>query len=214
MHTWIKICGTTSREDALKAMDAGADALGFVFCPSKRRITAEEAQQIIAALPSSIERIGVFMDTPVAEIAAIVGAVDLTGIQMQGQESPVEVYGCLPHPRRDLMRKIKTIMFQEGFEKMLDQYSVPASRVDAWLFDSGAGSGKTFNWREAKTKLGDRQGTFVIAGGLTPENVGEAISTFAPWGVDVVTGVESTPRKKDAVKMRAFVEAVRKAEQR
>ena len=214
MHTWIKICGTTSREDALKAVDAGADALGFVFAPSKRRVTPEEAQQIIAGLPSGVEKIGVFMDSSLAEIAAVVNAVELTGIQMHGQESPAEVYGCLPHHRRDLMRKVKTIVFHEGFEKMLDQYSATPSRVDAWLFDSGAGSGKTFDWKAAKNKLGNRRGAFVMAGGLTPENVGEAIGIFAPWGVDVVTGVEAGPGKKDAVKVQAFVEAVRKAEQR
>jgi phosphoribosylanthranilate isomerase len=85
--------------------------------------------------------------------------------------------------------------------------------VDAWLFDSGAGSGQTFDWQSARKKLGDRQGQFVVAGGLNPENVAEAILTFRPWGVDVVTGVEREPGRKDPKKLKAFVEAVRKAEQ-
>jgi len=85
--------------------------------------------------------------------------------------------------------------------------------VDAWLFDSGAGSGKTFDWQTARAKLGERQGKFIVAGGLTPENVGEAMRAFKPWGVDVVTGVEREPGRKDPDRLKAFVEAVRRAEQ-
>jgi phosphoribosylanthranilate isomerase len=86
--------------------------------------------------------------------------------------------------------------------------------VDAWLFDSGAGSGKTFDWRAAKAHLAERDGKFIVAGGLTPENVGEAIGVFHPWGVDVVTGVEREPGRKDPGKLKAFVAAVRRAEQK
>jgi len=85
--------------------------------------------------------------------------------------------------------------------------------VDTWLLDSGAGSGQTFDWQSARTQLGERQGQFVIAGGLTPENVSDAIPTFRPWGVDVVTGVEREPGQKDPEKLKAFVAAVRRAEQ-
>jgi phosphoribosylanthranilate isomerase len=85
--------------------------------------------------------------------------------------------------------------------------------VDAWLFDSGAGSGQTFDWQQVRAKLGDRQGRFIVAGGLTPENVGEAMRVFRPWGVDVVSGVEREPGRKDPEKLRAFIAAVREAEQ-
>src|SRR6266853_1556610 len=150
MHTWIKICGTTCVEDALKSIEAGADALGFSYPPSKRR---------------------------------------------------------------DSLRKMKTVIVQEAFEIRVDAYAAVAGVVDTWLFDSGAGSGQTFDWQSARTQLGERQGQFVIAGGLTPENVGDAMSAFKPWGVDVVTGVEREPGRKDPEKLKAFVAAVRRAEQ-
>ena len=91
---------------------------------------------------------------------------------------------------------------------------VAAGVVDAWLFDSGAGSGKIFDWRAAKAQLGESHGKFIVAGGLTPENVEEAIAVFHPWGVDVVTGVERDPGRKDFDKLKAFVAAVRRAEKR
>jgi phosphoribosylanthranilate isomerase len=211
MHTWIKICGTTSLEDALSSIEAGADALGFIFAPSKRRVSTEQAQRIISQLPREVERIGVFMNSSSAEIAEIVSAVALSGIQMHGEESPVAIYKCLPSARRDAMRKIKTIQIKRGQELCLD-HGGASDMVDTWLLDSGAGSGKTFDWETARTQLGERQGQFVVAGGLTPENVGDAMRAFRPWGVDVVTGVEREPGRKDPEKLKTFVAAVRKAE--
>jgi len=213
MHTWIKICGTTCVEDALKSIEAGADALGFIFAPSKRRVTPEQAQRIIRELPRQVERIGVFMNSTAAEIASIVSAVELTGIQMHGEEFLPEVYAYLPKDRRDVMRKIKTIQVRDGHVLELERFASEPGTVDAWLLDSGAGSGRTFDWQMARTQLGTRQEQFVIAGGLTPENVGEAISAFKPWGVDVVSGVERDSGRKDPEKLKAFVAAVRRAEQ-
>lgn len=214
MRTWIKICGTTSLEDALSSIEAGADALGFIFAPSKRRILPENAQKIIRALPEKIEKIGVFMDSGAMGIRHVVREVELTGIQMHGEgEFPPEVYSYLPEDRRDRLRKIKTVIVRQGFELRFDSYAAVPGVVDAWLFDSGAGSGQTFDWQAARRRLGDRQGQFIVAGGLNPENVGEAIRTFKPWGVDVVTGVEREPGRKDPEKLKAFVAAVRKAEQ-
>jgi phosphoribosylanthranilate isomerase len=214
MRTWIKICGTTCVEDALSSIAAGADALGFIFAPSKRRVTPEQAQQIIRELPSEVEKIGVFMDAGPMEISRIVNAVNLTGIQMHGEgEFPPEVYSYLPSDRRDSLRKIKTVIVHQGFDGLFDFYAAVPDVVDTWLFDSGAGSGQTFAWKDARAKLGQRQGEFVIAGGLRPENVAEAIQSFRPWGVDVVTGVEREPGRKDQEKLRAFVAAVRRAEE-
>ena len=214
MHTWIKICGTTCVEDALKSIEAGADALGFIFAPSKRRVTPEQAQQIIRELPREVERIGVFLDAGAKQIRCVVDEVDLTGIQMHGEgDFPPEVYSYLPSDRRDSLRKMKTVIVQEAFEIRVDAYAAVAGVVDTWLFDSGAGSGQTFDWQSARTQLGERQGQFVIAGGLTPENVGDAMSAFKPWGVDVVTGVEREPGRKDPEKLKAFIAAVRRAEQ-
>jgi phosphoribosylanthranilate isomerase len=214
MRTWIKICGTTCVEDALMAIDAGADALGFIFAPSKRRVTVEQAQQIIDALPAEAEKIGVFMNSTAAEVGSVVSEVRLTGIQMHGEEFPPEIYAYLPRERRDSMRKIKTIPVHDGVVSgEPDRFLISPGIVDAWLLDSGAGSGKTFDWQRARASLGERQGRFIIAGGLTPQNVGEALRIFNPWGVDVVTGVEREPGRKDPEKLKAFVQAVRRAEQ-
>ncbi|HEX3090978.1 MAG TPA: phosphoribosylanthranilate isomerase [Candidatus Angelobacter sp.] len=214
MRTWIKICGTTSLEDALGSIEAGADALGFIFAPSKRRILPENAQKIIRELPPNIEKIGVFLDAGAMGIRQVVREVELTGIQMHGEgEFPPEVYSYLPEERRDTLRKIKTVIVWQGFELRFDSYAAVPGVIDAWLFDSGAGSGKTFDWHAARKQLGERQGKFIVAGGLTPENVGEAIRTFRPWGVDVVTGVEREPGRKDPERLKEFVAAVRRAEQ-
>jgi len=214
MRTWIKICGTTSLEDALSSIEAGANALGFIFAPSKRRISTEEAQRIINQLPPDVEKIGVFLDAGAMGIRHVLSEVDLTGIQMHGEgDFPAEVYSYLPADRRDRLRKMKTVIVQEAFETRVDAYAAVAGVIDTWLFDSGAGSGQTFDWQSARKQLGERRGQFVIAGGLNPENVGDAIRTFRPWGVDVVSGVEREPRRKDPEKLKSFVAAVRKAEQ-
>ncbi len=213
MRTWIKICGTTSLSDALASIGAGADALGFIFAPSKRQITPEAAQEIIRQLPAGVEKIGVFMNAGAHGIANVVRRVQLTGIQMHGEgDFPPEVYSYLPADRRDSMRKIKTVIVQEGFEHRLYAFTAVDGVVDAFLLDSGAGSGKTFEWNDARERLGDRSEKFIIAGGLTPANVTQAMSVFHPWGVDVVSGVEESPGKKDHHKLKAFVSAVRKAE--
>lgn len=213
MHTWIKICGTTRLEDALMSIEAGADALGFIFAPSRRRVSPEQAQRIISELPDDVERIGVFMNSTAADIASVVSTVELTGIQMHGGEVPQEVYNSLPRARRDSMRTIKTVLVQEGSELRLDGDAGAPGVVGAWLLDSGAGSGKTFDWHAARAQLGDRPERFIIAGGLTPDNVREAVRIFLPWGVDVVTGVEREPGRKDPEKLKAFVTAVRRAEE-
>jgi phosphoribosylanthranilate isomerase len=212
MHTWIKFCGTTSVEDALAAVEAGADALGFIFAESKRRVTVPQARQIIHEMPQSVERVGVFLGETVEEIRKVVSEVALTGIQLHGDEKASEVYDSLPRRRRDSLRIIKTLIAEKGFETRLDAGN--GRVVSAWLLDSGAGSGKTFDWQAARTQLGERAGKFIIAGGLTPGNVGDAIRTFSPWGVDVVSGIEREPGRKDLEKMKAFVAAVRKAEQK
>jgi phosphoribosylanthranilate isomerase len=213
VNTWIKFCGTTSLEDALASVEAGADALGFIFAPSKRRISTEKAQAIIRELPAGVERIGVFLNETGEQIRNTLMEVDLTGIQLHGEGFPTQVYSHLPGDRRDSLRTIKTILVDDGFAARLDSTMTATSDVDAWLLDSGAGSGKTFDWHAARTHMGKRQGRFIIAGGLTPENVGEAIHTFSPWGVDVVSGIEREPGRKDRAKLKAFVAAVRKAEQ-
>jgi phosphoribosylanthranilate isomerase len=214
MATWIKFCGTTSVEDALAAVEAGADALGFIFAPSPRRVTVEQARQIIHEMPQSVERVGVFRGETAQEIRKIVNEVSLTGIQLHGGEDASAVYDSLPRSRRASLRMIKTVVVREAFQDLLDVEMGRGKRVSAWLLDSGAGSGKTFDWQAVRAQLGERSGKFIIAGGLTPGNVGEAIRTFSPWGVDVVSGIEREPGRKDPAKMKAFVAVVREAEQK
>jgi phosphoribosylanthranilate isomerase len=213
LKTWIKFCGTTSLGDALASVEAGADALGFIFAPSKRHISPKKAQEIIRELPAGVERIGVFLDDSAEQIRKTVLEADITGIQLHGGKMATEIYGILPQGRRNFVRIISTVLVRDGFAESLDQRIAVPEGLSAWLLDSGAGSGKTFDWVAARAQLGDRRGRFIIAGGLNPENVGEAMRIFSPWGVDVVSGIEREPGRKDPEKLKAFVAAVRKAEQ-
>jgi phosphoribosylanthranilate isomerase len=213
MKTWIKFCGTTSLDDALASIEAGADALGFIFATSKRRVTMEQAREILRNVPDRLERIGVFLDEGAEVILRHVTELNLTGVQLHGKESAGELRSELGEDRRKDLLIIKTVLVRDGFVAGLPDLETAKDEVDAWLLDSGAGSGKTFDWQRVRKQLGDRKARFIIAGGLNPENVGEAMKIFTPWGVDVVSGIEREPGRKDPEKMEAFIAAVRKAEQ-
>jgi phosphoribosylanthranilate isomerase len=212
---WVKICGTTNLQDALVAVDAGADAIGFVFGPSKRRVTPEQVVEITRALPDDIEKVGVIVNETPERIAEIVRVAGLTGVQLQGDETPAFTNALR---RLGLRLLVKTVQASAGIDTLAARIESYREVVDGILLDSGSpaergGTGKRFAWKEAAGVLsGIPNGTRVIvAGGLSPENVSEAIATLHPWGVDVVTGVESEPGKKDPEKVRAFIEAARKA---
>lgn len=212
--TWVKICGTTNLDDALLAVDAGADAVGFVFAPSKRRVTATAVAPIVAKLPNHMEKIGVFLNEKPAVIAETVRQAGLTGVQLHGDE-PVEVAEQLGSITS--AKILKGIHAGPDFDAHLlvwsRQPSVSALLLDSGNAQRGGGTGKTFDWKSAAETLKKLNGEsrIIVAGGLRPENVAVAISTFHPWGVDVVSGVESEPGKKDPNKVRAFVAAVRGA---
>jgi phosphoribosylanthranilate isomerase len=215
MHTWIKICGTTSLEDAQASVAAGADALGFIFAPSKRRVTPAQAGEIIRQLPEKVERVGIFVDEFADVINATVDQVGLTAVQLHGNESPEFAARLLKDSAVDRhIRVIKTVLVDDDFEARLARFSGQNEQGDPILLDSGSGSGKTFPWERVKQCLAGHAARFIIAGGLSPENVGQAVHTFTPWGVDVVSGVEREPGRKDPEKLKAFVAAVRKAEAR
>lgn len=205
--TWIKFCGTTSLDDAEASVQAGADALGFIFAPSKRRITPEAAGEIAARVPQHIHKVGVFMNETAEQIQATIRQAGLTLVQLHGDEPP-EFVAAL----REQIGVIKTILVNSGLEDRFAQYWGHRECVDYILLDSGAGSGLTFDWRAVRARVDGHSARLIVAGGLTPENVGLAMHALTPWGVDVVTGVEAAPGKKDPAKLRAFVAAVRKSE--
>ena len=214
MQTWIKICATTGVDDALASIEAGANALGFVFAPSKRQVSAEQAAMIIARLPADMERVGVFSDDPVERVAAVVEQAGLTTVQLHGEETPAFIEDLAARwPRGRRVRVIKTVLVNERFAARFARVCQDYSGIDSILLDAGAGSGRTFDWDTAQHLLGKSRKRLIVAGGLNPDNVGEAIRKFAPWGVDVVSGVEREPGRKDPAKLKAFVAAVRKAEQ-
>jgi phosphoribosylanthranilate isomerase len=214
---WVKICGTTNLEDALLAVDAGADAIGFVFAESsKRRVTAEQVAPITRALPSHIEKVGVIVNETPERIAEIVRISGLTGVQLQGDELPELTSELRGLGLRLLVKTIQAITGTDTLETRIKPYR---SHVDAILLDSGSpaergGTGKRFAWKEAAAALNKVETRIIVAGGLSPDNVAEAIATLQPWGVDVVTGVESELGKKDPDKVRAFVAAARNAHQK
>src|SRR5438128_1307127 len=209
--TWIKICGTTNLDDALAAVEAGADALGFIFTDSPRRITPEKAREIVANLPDSVQKVGVFVNASRERLHSVVDKVGLTGIQLHGTEDEkyldhlYEDWAKADPPRKHKIRVIKAVTVRPGFEETLRAL---ARKVDLFLLDSGAGgTGKTFDSKAALAGLKKAPVRFVAAGGLTPENVAEAIRVLRPFGVDVASGVEMEKGTKDPAKVRAFVSA-------
>ena len=215
--TWTKICGTTNLADARLAVDAGADAVGFVFAPSTRQILPEAAAEIIDALPSGIAKIGVTVNQSPEAVAKLVQNVGLTGIQLQGDEPGDQLwaYRSALSPRKI----IKTLQAQKvlaGGDDYLYQYLGVSEFFDAILLDAGVpgqpgGTGIPFDWNALLPFVSRIKQWLpvIIAGGLTPNNVPDAVRLFDPWGVDVASGVEVTPGQKDESKVRAFVNAVR-----
>ncbi len=218
-RTWIKICATTNLHDAQISLAAGADALGFIFAPSTRRIEVETAAKIVAALPAEIDKIGVFVNETPTRVATIVEEVGLTGIQLHGDEpaDQMEQY-------RQVVGQCKIIKTLQACELLsspdtFDGYEQSSQSLDAILLDAGSpsqrgGTGQRFDWTAAAPIVSRVrvQMPVIIAGGLNPENVAEAMRLFAPWGVDVVSGVERETGKKDEGKLYDFVGAVRQAQ--
>jgi phosphoribosylanthranilate isomerase len=199
---FVKICGTTSEEDALLAVAMGADALGFIFAPSPRQIAPAVARDIVRRLPPEIIAVGVFRDAAPERVVEIVNGAGLKGAQLHGRESADDCRWV----RRRVPMVIKAFTAGDPLIHNAKDYGADIVMLDA----PSPGSGQVFDWRLAE---GVPDGVrFLLAGGLNAENVGEAIARVRPWGVDVVTGVEESPGHKDARKLRAFVAAARAAE--
>jgi phosphoribosylanthranilate isomerase len=216
--TWVKICGTTNLEDALLAVDAGADAVGFVFCDqSPRKVDVETTRQIVAQLPESVEKVGVFVNECEDMICGAVDRAGLTAVQMHGDDEDPHVADLLAALRSKLKIMAGISMRHPSPEAWAMTWR--PDLVHAFLLDSGTsskpgGTGKAFDWRASVPRVDviKKLGKVVIAGGLNASNVVDALEVLHPWGVDVASGVESRPGKKDPDKVRAFVQAVRRAE--
>ena len=198
MRTKIKICGLTNIKDALKAAELGADALGFVFAPSKRTIHPLDVKKIIKRLPPFIITVGVFMDAPRDEVDRIAEYTGIDVIQLHGKEPPGYCDGLKK-------RVIKRISVRESDTTEALVARMENYRVSATLLDPGAGSGKAFDWSIAK----GIDHPLIIAGGLNPDNVQRAVNLLKPYGIDVSSGVEKCPGKKDKQKVKQFICEVR-----
>ena len=198
---FVKVCGTTSEEDALLAVAMDADAIGFVFAPSPRQISPALVADIVKRLPPEIITIGVFRDESPARVVEVVNKVGLKGAQLHGRETPEQA--------RWVRQRVPVLIqaFASGDPAIQEAADYGA---DAVLLDAPSpGSGQVFDWTLAE---GAPDGLrLILAGGLTPANVGDAIAAVHPWGVDVATGVESEPGRKDPLKLRAFVAGARAA---
>ncbi|MDZ4825419.1 MAG: phosphoribosylanthranilate isomerase [Actinomycetota bacterium] len=199
---FIKICGITNDEDALLSVALGADALGFMFAPSRRQVNADDVRSIVKRLPIEALTVGVFRDERPERVVEIVNRTGLHAVQLHGREPLSEV--------RWIRERVQFVIhaFAAGDPALASAANSPA---DAIHIDSpNPGSGKVFDWQLAEGVPGGVR--WILAGGLTPENVGEAIRRLRPWGVDVSTGVEATPGHKDPRKLRRFIETARAAE--
>jgi phosphoribosylanthranilate isomerase len=240
--TWVKICGITNLEDAITAVDAGADALGFVFYEkSPRNIDPGAAREVVSKLPEEVEKVGVFVVGSDLEWDHIFCHVGLTAVQHQFSFTPKAPQGppkavCISSfprkPRFFVSLPVSPFLGDEQALKSLaadfahlrpevpGRPQVPDGVFDTFFLDSGSqqhpgGTGQPFEWEKAvPIAEAMRQGglKLVVAGGLTPSNVGEALRILKPWGVDVSSGVEERPGKKDAEKVRSFIAAVRRIE--
>ena len=194
------------------AAEAGADAVGFVLAPSPRRVTPAEVAAIVPHLPATLEKIGVFVDAPFEEIEATVRAAALSGVQLHFNAAP-DLPARLRERFGPALQILRVIHFgaesaAEAEAIVQDPY-VDAVMVDSRTATAVGGSGQSFDWLAASNTLFEgaqaRERHLVVAGGLNPENVAQAIATLRPWGIDVVSGVEAAPGRKDPAKVRAFI---------
>ena len=221
---WIKICANTNLEDALLAAESGANAVGFVFAPSKRQVSAAQVAEITPHLPSTLEKVGVFTTRDAGEIIEIVRASGLTGVQLH-ETFDADLVRSLRQDLGESVSIIQTVHWKvDGKSNNASELAaeleeiVREPRIDRVLIDSksakgNGGTGVSFDWREAQDTLAHFEGRLIVAGGLHPANVANAIAALNPWGVDVASGVEATPGRKDRDQLRRFIEMATSARQ-
>ena len=200
----VKICGITNIDDALCACSCGADALGFVFyAQSPRCVSPVKAKAIIASLPPFVTTVGLFVNEAPQTVRAIADGCGLDVIQLHGDEGPTE---CDFAPRR----VIKALRVKNSCS-LADhaEFKTSALLLDAWVKDAYGGTGHSFNWQLAAGVASQRP--VILAGGLTPGNVAEAIRQVRPYGVDVSSGVEEQPGRKDSRLVKAFIQKAKES---
>jgi len=197
-ETRIKICGITNRTDALVAERLGADALGFVFAPSKRKVSSKTAREIIKVVGPFVKTVGIFMNASLDEVNRIANYTGIDIVQLHGSETPE--YCDLVE--RKVIKRIP-VYTDDSTNILIERFKDYTGCT--LLFDPGAGNGKPFDWK----KLEGIELPFIIAGGLNPDNIKEVVTYLKPYAVDVSSGVEKSPGKKDIEKLKRFIKEVR-----
>jgi phosphoribosylanthranilate isomerase len=204
--TWIKICGITNIEDGLKAASLGVDSLGFIFAPSPRRVDPDVAKKIILALPKTLLKVGVFVNEDPEEVLRVAKYCGINGLQFHGKELPEYCQKFIyPVFKAIHIRDLESL-------KDLEKYHNVFIILDTYSPVQAGGTGSPFSWKIALRAK--EKGNFILSGGLNPSNVGKAIKKVRPWGVDVCSGVEEYPGKKNSIKMVDFIREVRKADEK
>ena len=200
----VKVCGITNPKDAWIANKSGADAIGLVFAESPRKLSVEQAREITATLPDEVLKVGVFVDEEPEKALWIVRELGLDYAQLHGDESTETVTFL----RGEGVKVIKALRVR-GAESLaaMDEYEADLFLLDAWSEKARGGTGERFDWELAKSHGG--RGNILVSGGLTPENVREAIRFFEPYGVDASSSLEDAPGKKNGERVRRFVSAAK-----
>ncbi len=199
--TKVKICGITNLEDAMEAVNSGYDALGFIFTDSPRKINIEAAEYILKALPPFINCVAVFMDESPAFIKDVLKNCPFDTIQLHGEENPQVLLQF--KPQKKIIKSIR--IKDEHSLKAIDNYKeADAFLLDTYVKDVAGGTGQTFDWKLARTAKKYNK-PIILSGGLTPENITEAIKVVEPFAVDVSSGVEEHPGKKSRALMKDFI---------
>jgi phosphoribosylanthranilate isomerase len=223
---WIKICANTNLADAQLAAELGADGLGFVFAPSKRQVTVAQVAAIIPHLPATLETVAVVQSQDAEEIIDIVRSTAVTGVQLHG-DVDLALVRALHSTFGDRVAITQTLHWSIGanaesaarvtaqLAAIADEPAITRVLLDAKVGSAGGGTGRNFDWNAARATLASvnqaakRPINLVVAGGLRPDNVAEAIQALQPWGVDVASGVEAAPGRKDPLALRRFLENAR-----
>ena len=201
---FIKVCGIKSPGDAREAADAGADAIGLIFAESPRKVNVAEARRISVALPDGVLKVGVFVDAEPEEVLQTAREVGLDLAQLHGDETP-ETVAAIRGAGLPVMKALRVRNAEALAE--IQSYGADLIMLDAWSARVRGGTGETFDWGLAKSVKG--RGNIVVSGGLTPENVREAIELFEPYGVDASSSLEEKPGKKSGERVRRFVRAAK-----